>query len=623
MKSCPTCHLMLQAVDWDGPAAWACSSCGGLWAAAGNAPAVRQRSAELAARFPGTGSAAMYEGLPMSCPECRIVRMDPGEGAGSARWRCAKCGGIWLAAGCGAETVEPEPAAAGGDRAPALEPVAVEAAGSQAARVVEPEPAPVLPAQPPTPPEPLPTLEPERAVVSRLTIEPAATLPTAPRPEPMAAPAEWKPPSTPAEAIECLEAGNRRFAADAATHARQDVARARMTAGQQAPFAAVVTCSDSRVAPEILFDQGIGDLFVVRDAGAIVGATGQAGLAYAVDVLGAVLIVVLGHRRCGAVSLSVQADGHYPYLECIIDEISPAVRSARALSGDVIGLTESENVRRIVTQILDSNWVVAERARDGRIEVVGAIYDVATGRVEFLTDIDRFVDPAGIAGLTSAAPAFIDAAAATPSALDVPGAPAPGPVRLGTPDPEAAPDVHAAGPAPWAAPEPVAAEPALPGATLLTAPAPGPEHTTRAPASGDVTSAMAPSQPGRTQQSLWCPQCRGGFPSTQRYCVRCGVPLVPGAFRVPCLACHRENTIEAARCWACSTDLHPGGPLARSQSRPPKLSPELLRYGSARRSPQSTDSCATQILGALAVIAGLCALPHVVVGLCRVLGLAP
>jgi carbonic anhydrase len=177
---------------------------------------------------------------------------------------------------------------------------------------------------------------------------------------------------TAAEVLAGLLTGNRRYAADLPGAPRRDSYWREKTAGGQEPSAVVVACSDSRVPPEILFDQGIGDLFVVRTAGHVLDAAGMGSVHYAARQLDVPLVVVLGHTSCGAVSAAVE-DGHADGdLGLTIDHIRPAVADARRRGGDLL----AESIRAQVR-------ITAERIRATvpGPHVVGAIYDLETGLV--------------------------------------------------------------------------------------------------------------------------------------------------------------------------------------------------------------------------------------------------
>src|SRR5260370_12584206 len=141
---------------------------------------------------------------------------------------------------------------------------------------------------------------------------------------------------SPDEALKRLMQGNTRFVFGHMTHvASGQVAEARRAvAKHQMPFAIIVGCSDSRVGPEIVFDQGLGDIFVVRTAGEVVDATALGSIEYAVDHLGSSLIVVLGHKRCGAVSAAVAPARQPRHLAAVLEAIEPAVKQTKSKPGE-------------------------------------------------------------------------------------------------------------------------------------------------------------------------------------------------------------------------------------------------------------------------------------------------
>lgn len=190
----------------------------------------------------------------------------------------------------------------------------------------------------------------------------------------------------PAEALSRLLQGNNRYVANAPSNKDYSAGRAARSAAQY-PIAAIVGCADSRVSPELTFDQGPGDLFVVRVAGNFVNDDGLASLEYGVKFLGVPLIMVLGHTSCGAVSAVVKAirehavlPGHLPEL---VQAIRPAVEIARAHGhGDLVADTTIENVRLNANRLRVSRPLIGEYVRAGKVQVVGAIYDLASGKVE-------------------------------------------------------------------------------------------------------------------------------------------------------------------------------------------------------------------------------------------------
>ncbi len=188
-----------------------------------------------------------------------------------------------------------------------------------------------------------------------------------------------------AQAWQRLQAGNARFVNNRLEHPDcSSIRRAEVAKGQH-PFAIVLTCSDSRVPPEILFDTGLGDIFVVRVAGNTADAAAIGSIEYAVEHLHVPLVVVLGHERCGAVQAAVQAvakheaaPGHLP---AIIDPIVPAVNAARGRPGDEVENAVQENVTRVVARLKSSGPVLAEAIHEHHLAILGARYDLDTGQV--------------------------------------------------------------------------------------------------------------------------------------------------------------------------------------------------------------------------------------------------
>lgn len=193
-------------------------------------------------------------------------------------------------------------------------------------------------------------------------------------------------PSTPHEALDELLAGNRRFLTGQRVHPNQDADRRAELARGQRPFAAVLGCSDSRLAAEIIFDRGLGDLFVVRSAGHITGPEIVASLVYAVTVLKTPLIVVLGHDSCGAVgaahSLSDIEHGD-PALMPIIGRIAPVVAEVRRLGVDSADAVGELHVRRTVEH-LRQHAAVAAGIAAGTCRIEGMFYHLAEGRVRLV-----------------------------------------------------------------------------------------------------------------------------------------------------------------------------------------------------------------------------------------------
>ncbi|CAN5588278.1 carbonic anhydrase [soil metagenome] len=196
---------------------------------------------------------------------------------------------------------------------------------------------------------------------------------------------------TPAKAWQEMLRGNERFVSGAPLHPRQDVERRTELALQQSPDAALFGCSDSRLAAEIIFDKGIGDLFVVRNAGQIISDSVIGSLEYAVGVLHVPLIVVLGHDMCGAVLAAIDSQGPNatplpPHITNLISKIIPAVRrvgrSAGVLDPTKIDSHEvgREHLRDTIAELLESSELISDAVAAGTLAVVGANYRLLEGR---------------------------------------------------------------------------------------------------------------------------------------------------------------------------------------------------------------------------------------------------
>lgn len=160
--------------------------------------------------------------------------------------------------------------------------------------------------------------------------------------------------------------------------------RAALSAGQS-PFAVIVSCSDSRVPSELLFDVGLGDIFVVRTAGHVVDAVALGSIEFAVEHLGAQLILVLGHQSCGAVTAAVsQADekGNIPHL---LKAIAPAVQATKGKPGDAVDNAVRANALAAAEHIKTSSPIISPRLRSGSLKVLAARYDLDSGKIELLT----------------------------------------------------------------------------------------------------------------------------------------------------------------------------------------------------------------------------------------------
>lgn len=208
-------------------------------------------------------------------------------------------------------------------------------------------------------------------------------LSTAQTKEPNEHPAETS--VTPDDALSRLTKGNKRFATGRLVHPRQNSERRAKLAQSQAPFAIVLACADSRVAPELTFDQGLGDLFVVRVAGNLVNDEGLGSIEYAVEHLGARLIVVLGHERCGAVQAArdtiASGQAAPAHIDSLVTAIKPAVDTT---AGADLEATVKANVENVVKKLETSEPVLKPLIEKKQVVVKAAYYDLDTGAVTFL-----------------------------------------------------------------------------------------------------------------------------------------------------------------------------------------------------------------------------------------------
>jgi carbonic anhydrase len=191
----------------------------------------------------------------------------------------------------------------------------------------------------------------------------------------------------PDQALKMLQDGNDRYIAGKPQHPNQDAERRRLTATKgQYPFAVILGCSDSRVPAEVLFDQGVGDLFVIRVAGNIASVDEVASIEYGTDHLGSPLVVVLGHSHCGAVTAAAQGAETHGSIPILLKSVAPAVQRVKASHPnkkpeELLNQCIEENVWEAVESMFGMSPILAQRVRDGKLQVVGAIYDIDSGKV--------------------------------------------------------------------------------------------------------------------------------------------------------------------------------------------------------------------------------------------------
>lgn len=197
---------------------------------------------------------------------------------------------------------------------------------------------------------------------------------------------------SPKEALEKLIAGNKRFAENKSIHPNRFEETREVLLNQQKPFVAVLSCSDSRVPIEIIFDAGLGDIFSVRTAGHVLSKEVKGSLEYAVKNLGVRLVVILGHENCGAINAAVQNYKNKGYeelsdnLKSIVNHIYPAIESTEKFCNkdddEFLSAAIKSNILYQLEDLLKRDAYIADKAKSGEIAVVAARYNLATGLVE-------------------------------------------------------------------------------------------------------------------------------------------------------------------------------------------------------------------------------------------------
>lgn len=197
---------------------------------------------------------------------------------------------------------------------------------------------------------------------------------------------------SPERAYQKLMDGNKRYVIGKLQHPNQTLERRKEAAAGQAPFAAILTCSDSRVPAELIFDAGIGDVFSVENAGNYADSYGKASIQYAIAHLNVPVVMVLGHSKCGAVTATksiVESHGAVEKgLEPIVESIKPAVEAVKGKAGDWVDNAIRQNVQMMVQ---DLRGLVAQLGKEGDCQVVGAYYDIERGTVEEVVGFNQEV----------------------------------------------------------------------------------------------------------------------------------------------------------------------------------------------------------------------------------------
>jgi carbonic anhydrase len=197
---------------------------------------------------------------------------------------------------------------------------------------------------------------------------------------------------SPAEAYQKLLDGNQRFIDESLAHPRQNSQHRADLTEEQNPFAALFGCSDSRLAAEIIFDVGLGDLFVVRNAGQVISTTTLGSLEYSVEFLKVPLIVVLGHYGCGAIAATLDSvEGKLAaagdFIPSLVSKIRPSVDAAKAAGTDSPEAVAELHIKATVQELISRSTLIDRAVRSGKLAVVGAIYQLALGRVTQLVTV--------------------------------------------------------------------------------------------------------------------------------------------------------------------------------------------------------------------------------------------
>jgi carbonic anhydrase len=201
-------------------------------------------------------------------------------------------------------------------------------------------------------------------------------------------------PSTPQQAWQAMADGNQRFVSGKLVHPRQDIDHRESLASAQRPFAALFGCSDSRLSAEIIFDVGLGDLFVVRNAGQVIAETILGSLEYAVEVLEVPLIMVLGHDECGAIRAAIDsADGKLQakgeFIQQMVANIEPTVKAAFAKGIREIDEITSLHVQDTINDLVSRSKIVREAVESGKLAIVGANYKLVLGDIHPLVMVGQ------------------------------------------------------------------------------------------------------------------------------------------------------------------------------------------------------------------------------------------
>jgi len=181
--------------------------------------------------------------------------------------------------------------------------------------------------------------------------------------------------------LELLKSGNDNFVNNNLSNSNQDSARRRDVVGGQNPFAIILTCSDSRVVPELIFDTGIGELFIIRVAGNIASTSSIASIEYAVAHLNVSLVVVLGHQNCGAVTSALAGGDNGKNLAHLLHHLEPAISQSES---NIVDDVSTLNTKLTVEKLISDSTIISNAVKNGKTNIIPAFYSLETGKVNFL-----------------------------------------------------------------------------------------------------------------------------------------------------------------------------------------------------------------------------------------------
>ncbi|MBI4854809.1 MAG: carbonic anhydrase [Acidobacteria bacterium] len=196
-------------------------------------------------------------------------------------------------------------------------------------------------------------------------------------------------PGDPKSSLDTLLQGNDRYV-NGSLQAR-DLSKTKLEelAKGQHPHTIIVTCSDSRVSPELLFDQSQGDIFVIRTAGNVLDKAAMGSIEYAAEHLHSPLIMVVGHEKCGAVTAATKDDPVGGSIQYVVNEIKPAVTRAKGLGGDLVAKSVDENVKLVVETLPGRSQIVSHLIKENKLKIVGGTYSLSSGKVNVVSNLEQ------------------------------------------------------------------------------------------------------------------------------------------------------------------------------------------------------------------------------------------